>query len=358
MTARSPRRGAALLLVLWVFTILGVLALDFARYMRDDAMAALNFVEETRGYYVALAGMNRALWEATVSRDQRPEAGADEAQASELRAGMREDDVVPADGKWHEHEFAGAKYEVRMTDEEGRIAINYVSEPLLTRVVTNLLLGSDAQAQGMNRREQGRVAEIVDGILDWRDGDSMDRPHGAESGWYLSNGGYPAKNARIDEPQELLQIRGVTADLYYGGDGVPGLRDVVSVFSKKAGLNARTITAPVLQAVLGLTAEDAEEQLAQRDESLEAFQVWLESQVTLIDPGLEGSVFDEAASLVLVEARADTAQPRNQSVVAAVVMVSDEDFGEPRIIRWYDRAPWTGALPTGEIPQPGSEDAA
>ena len=43
--------------------ILGVLALDFARYMRDDAMAALNLADETRDYYVALGAMNRAIYD-------------------------------------------------------------------------------------------------------------------------------------------------------------------------------------------------------------------------------------------------------------------------------------------------------
>jgi len=33
--------------------VLGVLALDFARYMRDDAMASVNLADETRGYYLA-----------------------------------------------------------------------------------------------------------------------------------------------------------------------------------------------------------------------------------------------------------------------------------------------------------------
>jgi len=60
---RPRERGIALILVLWVFMLLGVLALDFAQYIRDDAMASVNFADETRGYYVALAGMNRALYE-------------------------------------------------------------------------------------------------------------------------------------------------------------------------------------------------------------------------------------------------------------------------------------------------------
>src|SRR2546425_12683448 len=63
-SGRRRERGVALLLVLWIFVVLGVLAADFARYIRDDAMAGVNFAEETRAYYIALAGMNRTIYDA------------------------------------------------------------------------------------------------------------------------------------------------------------------------------------------------------------------------------------------------------------------------------------------------------
>jgi len=87
---------------------LGILALDFASYMRDDAMAAVNFSDETRGYYVALAGMNKALLDAMMERDEyaepAPIEGTQEAEEEEERQ------AIPVDGQWHPGEFAGAKY--------------------------------------------------------------------------------------------------------------------------------------------------------------------------------------------------------------------------------------------------------
>src|SRR5882724_10201252 len=136
---RGPRhrqRGIALLLVLWVFTILGVLALDFARYMRDDAMAAVNFADETRGYYQAVAGMNLALWESKdrVKIEQARQQRLQQQQAQNQnpnqlhQAGSPLDDEperrVPPDGQWHQGEFAGGKWSVRMQDEGGRIPLN------------------------------------------------------------------------------------------------------------------------------------------------------------------------------------------------------------------------------------------
>ena len=70
------------------------------------------------------------------------------------------------------------------------------------------------------------------------------------------------------------------------------------------------------------------------------------------DDGEIGELPDDAA-IVLVEGRADTAEPRNQSRVAAVVMLQgldgecDQSFcrGEVSegitVLRWFDRGPWS-----------------
>jgi len=59
---------------------------------------------------------------------------------------------------------------------------------------------------------------------------------------------------------------------------------------------------------------------------------------------------------VTVEARGDLMDKRNQSRVAAVADLSAESSQGIRILRWLDRAPWAGPLPsTGERTE-GSED--
>src|SRR5207302_2228131 len=145
-SGRRRERGVALLLVLWIFVILGVLAMDFARYIRDDAMAAVNFSEETRAYYIALAGMNRTIFDA----DRARERAAPGAVAQPVDADADdEDEPLPADGQWHEGEFAGGHYTVRMTDEGGRLSLNKIDDALLTRVITNLMRGGNA-TKGMD----------------------------------------------------------------------------------------------------------------------------------------------------------------------------------------------------------------
>src|SRR6266704_6936131 len=170
---RRGERGVALLLVLWMFMVLGVLALDFARYMRDDAMASVNLADETRGYYLALAGMNRAIFDAQRRREKNgpaapPGTAAAAPQGPHTLDEDEEDEgpLVPVDGQWHEGDFAGGRWAVRMIDETGRISLNKANEPVLQRVVTNLMQGGDTAA-GIDRHMQEAIDTVVDSIFDW-----------------------------------------------------------------------------------------------------------------------------------------------------------------------------------------------
>jgi general secretion pathway protein K len=348
---RRNQRGVALLLVLWIFMILGVLALDFARYMRDDAMAAINFADETRGYYVALAGMNRAILDAERQMEDSP-AGTPRADtnAPDIDEDEELEQLVPPDGLWHEGDFAGGKWSVRMTDEGGRISINRTSDNpvLLKRVISNLMMGGDPTA-GVDRRASNAIDTVVDSILDWRDPGDEKRAHGAENDYYMKRRPpYTAKNGFFDSPEELLLVRGVTSELFYGHDGIPGLRDLVTTYGKTRKLNIRTTSAAVLQVVLGTDPATAEDLIAQRDQGVPVVEQ-IRGMLNAIDPALAESVGDFPPRVVTVEARGDLTDQRNQSRVAAVADLSSESSQGVRILRWLDRAPWAGPLPrTGE----------
>src|SRR5256885_12113728 len=321
MSASRPReRGVALLLVLWIFVILGVLAMDFARYIRDDAMAAVNFAEETRAYYVALAGMNRTIFEADRAHERAaPGAAAPPPAVDDADA---EDEPLAADGQWHDGEFAGSHYTVRMTDEASLVSLNKADDPMLTLVVTNLMRGGN-KTTGMDRRASNEVATVVDSILDWRDTDHLKRAHGAESEYYLKRRPpYRAKNGFFDSPEELLLVRGVTPALFYGHDGIPGLREVFSVYSRSNNIHLRNASPALLQALLGLDADSAADLVAQRDTDSTGFFQQITTQVS--DPHLVQLMVEEEPRTVLLEGRADTQAQRNQSAVAAVVDLSSE----------------------------------
>ena len=398
MRHRRRQRGIALVLVTWVFMILGVLAFDFARYMRDDAMAALNLAEETSHYYVAVGAMNRVIYDLEQEhadgafwRPERPTMLASREGAAQLgcaggtcvRAGGEDEDdeddeddgddgdadaegedegLTVADGEWHEDVLNDVRYGVRVTDEGALISLNDAAHEqgaTLLRFVVKNLLGYGGTS-GTDRRGEQAVAAVVDSIVDWYDRDDLEGLQGAESEYYLRlDPAYTAKNGDFDAIEELLQVRGVTPELYYGVDGVPGLKDIFSPYIRTRGehpkVSLRRAPAPVLQAVLNIDAEEAAEliDLREEDDPL-VFETQVLERLRALDPGLAEQLNRGGSpKVVRVEARADVSKPRNQARVAAVIELSSELTEGIRIVRWFDRAPWQATPPpaaTGDGP--------
>ena len=62
------------------------------------------------------------------------------------------------------------------------------------------------------------ISVVSDSIQDWRSPAAPPRVAGAESDYYQSlTPPYNAKNAPIDDISELLLVKGVTPEMYYGG---------------------------------------------------------------------------------------------------------------------------------------------
>jgi general secretion pathway protein K len=355
VSRRHRQRGLALILVLWIFMTLGVLALDFGQLMRDDAMAAVNLAETTQGYYLAIAGMNRAIYELLESRDSGEDRGflADDffQQDDDTKAGGLEEVQLPLhtppDGEWHRGEFAGGTYAVRITDEGGLVSINSAPVELIKWALESLVFG-DGASESHSRREIAEIDTLVDSIVDWRDRDDLAGEHGAESEYYLAlRPGYRAKNGYFESPEEFLYVRGITPDLVYGSEGRPGMRDVFSVYSRRQGVNLRSITAPVMQVLLQTDAETAAELVELRRENRQAFVDQIRVEIASINPVLSLILVDEEPRTLRVEAHADLKQERNRARVATVIDLDSDLLDGPRVLRWLDDAPWPSNFDVG-----------
>jgi type II secretory pathway component PulK len=134
----------------------------------------------------------------------------------------------------------------------------------------------------------GEATPIVNSILDWIDVDDQPRIQGAESEYYRNlSPPYMAKNGPIDDITELLLIKGVTPEIYYGiaaanyqpsyfdhqrtRFGQPGampgttlgLKDMFTPLSD-GKINLNTATNEVLQLIPGVDAPTAEAIVAGR----------------------------------------------------------------------------------------------
>ena len=93
-------------------------------------------------------------------------------------------------------------------DENGKININTASRDVLSKALAANGLTFDSERD-----------TIVDSILDWIDKDDRHRVNGAESDYYEKlSPPYSAKNSPLDSLEELLKIRGITPELFYGSE--------------------------------------------------------------------------------------------------------------------------------------------
>ena len=103
-------------------------------------------------------------------------------------------------------EVGDGKYSIKITDLERKVNINTANEVMLQQALA--LVGVDAND----------APTIVGSILDWIDPDSSTHPDGAESDYYQGlDPPYYAKNAPIDDLSELLLVKGVTPEIFWGG---------------------------------------------------------------------------------------------------------------------------------------------
>jgi type II secretory pathway component PulK len=119
----------------------------------------------------------------------------------------------------------------RTIDEEGKLNLSRASGEALERI--------------------GLSPEQIAALFDWMDGDDDTRNGGAESDFYLSRPvPYRCKNAPLEVLEELMLVRGFTANSYLGAppgaEGPPGAVALLTCLGE-GRLNINTAPLPVLK---------------------------------------------------------------------------------------------------------------
>ncbi|MFZ1327257.1 MAG: hypothetical protein WAT67_14780 [Candidatus Contendobacter sp.] len=216
MTSVSPvatgQRGMVLVIVLWIITLLAVMAGSFAYSMRIETQLAASAAERARARALADAGIAYALaWQLD------PE-------------GQKQ---WPPNGDTHLWEFGGGRVRIAVTNASGLVNLNNAGPDLLKA----LLKGAGL--------EEGEAERVADAIQDWRDPDNDRMPHGAEGPDYQAAGRPGPKNTLFESIEELGQVLGVTPDLY------ARLAGLVTPFSYESAINPELAPAPILR-LLGM----------------------------------------------------------------------------------------------------------
>jgi general secretion pathway protein K len=197
------KRGFAVIIALVAVTVLTLLAGAFAYAMKIETRLAANTNDDEQFYWLGRGGVERACWWLALEGNQ--------PFSSKLQYWNR----GPGDGPETNSLLASESLDnfpigvgtvsLTMTELESKININTADGPLLQEVLT-------AQNADANS-----ISVVSDSILDWIDPDDSTRPAGAESDYYLGlTPSYSAKNAPMDSLEELLLVKGVTYNMFYG----------------------------------------------------------------------------------------------------------------------------------------------
>lgn len=273
----AGERGSVLLIVLWVLLAMSVLALSFSSSIRTEVDAARNVVDQRQAYYMARGGIEYAIYRILQTQS---------AFFQENGQGMNTEAIPQIFSGTISLELADGRADVEVIDETGKLNLNLAPDHL----IYNLLI--------MVGVEGGHADAITDSILDWRDNDQLVRQFGAEDDYYLSlEEPYRSKNGFFDVSEELLLIRGVTPEIYYGRKGTNqagepvdyyGLQNYFTTYSNVARININSAPVPILAAIPGLDYATAAQIVSLRQQS----PINDVSQVAQQIPGLSGEVFN------------------------------------------------------------------
>ena len=274
ITLPHSERGFAVIIALIAVTVLSILAGALAIFMKVESQLAQNGNDDEKLLWVGRAGVERACWilaqepPGPTSLKQIWAGGpGDGPETNSAIAGISLDNFPVGDGSVSLH----------LIEQESKINVNRADTPLLNQVLT--AMGVDASSLSL----------VADSIQDWIDTDDGTRPAGAESDYYQGlTPPYNAKDAPVDDIEELQLIKGITPHMFKGGSGADpnapfqhhklgfgnapgqepdyafGLRDVFTPFSN-GKINVNTADANVLQCIPGLDATSAQNILTLRN---------------------------------------------------------------------------------------------
>ena len=329
-------------MVLWVITILTVVVLEFSFAMRTEVNITKNFREELQLYGIAQGGVQRAIAELIIKHDTRSQQLIKTAKTEE---GTQEKKEWAPDGRPYVLPFDQGECELRIMSEAGKININTVTETTLRKLIGNLGLVEE-------KRDT-----VVDCILDWRDPDDLIRINGAENDYYQSlKEPYRCKNANLDSIEELLLVKGITSELFYGKKGPRGgeegakafdvgLKDIFSVYAPGEQVDINSASSPALRAVLGLPSEVAKAILKAREDKVFQNQQDLLQRVPELSPFITdiggrimySSVSTPSATIYYtIESRGKSKEGGAVRSLKTIVKIDRTDKRGYKIIQWVD----------------------
>jgi len=264
----SAESGIALIIVLIMIVVFGILAGRFAYNMKVETTLARHASFSSELDWAGRSGIEMAKW--ILAEESKGQGGSFDSLKNYWAGGPGS-----SNGPCAELVFpipiGNAQIDrPKIIDLERKFNINLADEVILRQAMT--LITADAADS----------ATIVNSILDWRDPDRDTHPGGTESKDYETlDPPYYAKDGPFDDLTELLMVRGVTPNMFWGANAAGRVQQVfnrpltgrrsafdeptyavgmVDLFTPVSGrlININTASATVLQLIPAIDANFAQ----------------------------------------------------------------------------------------------------
>jgi general secretion pathway protein K len=241
----KDEKGMALILTITLIGLIVVMVLQFSKSIRTGLHETTSFSDGVKLGVIAKSGFNCAL--AVLCADDNDSDSFHDQWASLSQYSSESASLFDNDGR----------FQVEVTDLAGKIQINRLIN------LTGEKKGDYNQAQydmltmllsnTPFNMEQNNIKDILDAIKDWIDEDNDTYEFGAENSYYRTlDHPYSCRNAPIESLDELLLVKGITPELFYGTNEAPGLSNYLTTAMGDGRININTAD-PV---VLGALSED------------------------------------------------------------------------------------------------------
>lgn len=229
----KSKTGSILIITLWALSLLSIFAVSLGHNIASQLRLADHLQDRLKMYYLAKAGIERAIIE-VVDNDETPNYDS----LNEIWANSEEffKEVPLGDGyvtvsyrimNGVEQEGKEDEEVYGIMDESSKININKASAEIL-----GVLL------ERVGELERDEAIDIANAIIDWRDVDIITSPGGAENKYYKNlKLSYECKNEKFQVIEELLLIKGMSPEIF------SKIKDIITIYGEdKVNINTASFT--------------------------------------------------------------------------------------------------------------------
>ncbi|MGR9086974.1 MAG: general secretion pathway protein GspK [Gammaproteobacteria bacterium] len=211
---RDKQQGLALVLVLWMLSLLMIMAASFSLTVNRETSIVIGIKNNARATAAAEAGI---------------------AFAEMMLMNPDQNRRWRTDGSVYQIQFLDVPVRIRMLAEAGKIDVNLADQKQLQNLMKHAPV------------EEERQAALVGAIIDWRDPDDLTSLEGAEKNEYeKANLKYKPRNKPFQSVEELQMVLGMDESV------LKWLEPKITVYSGNGQVDLTQASREVLQTIPGL----------------------------------------------------------------------------------------------------------